>query len=424
MRRNARFLLGLLIVAGLHGTLLGDPCTAEEGPSARSLAAERDHLLWHAETLDGRVVASHGGDHPFNPASVVKVATSLEALDRLGPGYRWRTDVGVTGEWDRAKGEIGGALVITGRGDPDFQAENLMLIARALNEMGVRRVRGGLVVRGDLSVGWEHGEDGRLADPAARMREMGQRVRAALDPRRWDHTKRAVWEAMAVRRGWDRTPPPRIVVTGSTTFATSAPVRPVLRHLSNPLPVVLRRFTVYSNNDIVRIAEPVGAAGVERWLGVHLAAAPGELSLETASGEGTNRLTPRLVVRLLRLARSEAARHGLALADVLPVAGCDPGPLTHALPRVTAGAVVGKTGTLITTDGGVAVIAGVAAGAGEGGLVFCVAAPGTNGHTQRWRAAEQRWLLDLLAARGGAADGPCPAELPFSDSDARIERAR
>ena len=130
------------------------------------------------------------------------------------------------------------------------------------------------------------------------------------------------------------------------------------------------------------------------------------------------------MVRLLRLARSETARHGLSLSDVLPVAGCDPGPLSHALAGVPAGAVVGKTGTLLTTDGGVAVIAGVAAGVGEGGLVFCVAAPGTNGHTQRWRAAEQRWLIDLLAARGGASIGPCPAELPFSDSDARIERAR
>ena len=421
MRRPAPLLVGLLLVAGAQGTL-SERLFASEG--SFSATGERARLLWHAETLDGRVVASQGADHPFNPASVVKVATSLEALDRLGPSFRWTTEIGVTGTWDPVRGEVDGALVITGGGDPDLQAENLMLIARALGEAGVRRVRGGLVVRGDLSVGWEHGEEGRLGDPAARMREMGSRVRAALDPRRWDHTARASWAALAARRGWDRTAPPRIVVTGSTVFATSARVRPLLRHFSNPLPVVLRRFTVYSNNDIVRVASPVGAAGVERWLGAHLAATPGELSLETASGEGTNRLTPRLVVRLLRLARSETARHGLSLSDVLPVAGCGPGPLSHALAGVPAGAVVGKTGTLLTTDGGVAVIAGVAAEVGEGGLMFCVAAPGTNGHTQRWRAAEQRWLIDLLAARGGAADGPCPAELPFSDSDARVVPVR
>ncbi len=424
MRRAAPLLVRPLMVAGILGALLVGPCAAEEGTSARAAAGERAHLLWHAETLDGRVVASHGGDHPFNPASVVKVATSLEALDRLGPGYRWTTDIGVTGEWDHARGEVSGALVVTGGGDPDLQAENLMLIARALNEAGVRRVYGGLVVRGDLSVGWEHGEEGRLEDPTARMREMGFRVRAALDPRRWDHTKRAVWNALAARRGWDRTTPPRIVLMGSTTYATSDRVRPVLRHLSNPLPVVLRRFTVYSNNDIIRVAEPVGAAGVERWLGTHLGAAGGELSLETASGEGTNRMTPRLVVRMLRLARTETARHGLALSDVLPVTGCDPGPLSHALAGIPEGAVVGKTGTLLTTDGGVAVLSGVAAGVGDGGLVFCVAAPETRGHTQRWRAAEQRWLLDLLAALGGAQSGACPAELPFSDADARVVPVR
>jgi len=420
MRRSSPLLVGLLLAAGAGGSLTGSLGAAEGGAAAAAAAVERAHLLWHAETLDGRVIASQGSDQPFNPASVVKVATSLEALDRLGPDHRWSTEVGLTGGWDRGRAEVAGALVLTGGGDPDFQAENLMLIARALNEAGVRRVRGGLVVRGDISVGWEHGEEGRIENPATRMREMARRVRVAIDPRRWDHTHRAVWNALAVRRGWDRTAPPRIVLSGPTAFATDEPVRPVLRHLSNPLPVVLRRFNVYSNNDIVRIAEPVGAAGVERWLTAHLGTASGQISLETASGEGTNRLTPRLVVHLLRLAERETARHGLALEDVLPVTGCDPGPLSHALSQVPEGSVIGKTGTLVSTDGGVAVISGVAPGAGGDGLVFCVAAPGTNGHTRRWRAAEQRWLLDLLAVRGGGSEGPCPRELPFSDADARV----
>ncbi|RLE20856.1 MAG: hypothetical protein DRJ65_17330, partial [Acidobacteria bacterium] len=35
-------------------------------------------LLFHAESLGGdEVVASQGADQPFNPASVIKVATSL-----------------------------------------------------------------------------------------------------------------------------------------------------------------------------------------------------------------------------------------------------------------------------------------------------------------------------------------------------------
>ena len=47
-------------------------------------AADRDRLLFHAETLEGAVLESRGADTPFNPASLIKVGTSLWALERLG----------------------------------------------------------------------------------------------------------------------------------------------------------------------------------------------------------------------------------------------------------------------------------------------------------------------------------------------------
>ena len=46
------------------------------------------------ETLDGQqTLASENADSLFNPASVMKLATSLVALSTLGPDYRYRTDV-------------------------------------------------------------------------------------------------------------------------------------------------------------------------------------------------------------------------------------------------------------------------------------------------------------------------------------------
>ena len=74
-------------------------------------AADRDNLLYHAETLDGRVLASRGADTPFNPASLVKVGPSLWALESLGAEHRYRTVFGLEGDWDKQTGRLIGSLV-------------------------------------------------------------------------------------------------------------------------------------------------------------------------------------------------------------------------------------------------------------------------------------------------------------------------
>jgi len=90
-----------------------------------SSAADRDQLLYHAETLKGEVLQSQSADTPFNPASLVKVGTSLWALESLGPEHRYRTVFGIDGEWDKKTGRLVGSLVVQGWGDPDMQPENV-----------------------------------------------------------------------------------------------------------------------------------------------------------------------------------------------------------------------------------------------------------------------------------------------------------
>ena len=131
-------------------------------------------LLFHVESLDGKVLSTRGADRVFNPASVVKVATTLWALERLGPEYRFTTDIGYRGTWDRDRGRIDGQLVVKGGWDPDFHAENAFLVARELNALGVREVSDGLVVSGPFIIGWERGQDdmeARLRDTASDMDE-------------------------------------------------------------------------------------------------------------------------------------------------------------------------------------------------------------------------------------------------------------
>ena len=62
---------------------------------------------------------------------------------------------------------------------------------------------------------------------------------------------------------------------------------------------------------------------------------------------------------LLRVLRSELAKSKMTFADIMPVAGIDKGTLENRFDTdFSRGSVVGKTGTLGNTDGGVSALAG------------------------------------------------------------------
>jgi D-alanyl-D-alanine carboxypeptidase/D-alanyl-D-alanine-endopeptidase (penicillin-binding protein 4) len=400
---------------------------AAAGAAVAGWGADRDRLLFHAETLGGEEVASQGADLPFNPASLVKVGTTLWALESLGRDHRYDTRFGIDGDWQPASGRVVGSLVVDGGGDPDFQPENLFLVARRLNEMGVRRVEGWLRVDDDFWIGWENGHE-HAVDAAERAHTMGRRVRQMLDPRRWDRSTRASWNGLCERRGWDSTRPPRVEIVGTVEAGVPADWTPLLTHRSNPLPVLLRRFNVYSNNDIIRIAEGLGGADeLEAYLVERLGDPPAVIELETASGERINRLTARSGVRLVRAFLETAAGDGLSPSKLLPVIGCDPGSTDRKFPALArterAGSVTVKTGTLTETDGGVAVLGGLYTSSAREIVIFCVAAPRSGRDELRWRSLQQAWLLDLIESTGGAVQRPCGPELPYSDTFAVIETA-
>jgi D-alanyl-D-alanine carboxypeptidase len=198
-----------------------------------------------------------------------------------------------------------------------------------------------------------------------------------------------------------------------------------LRHLSNPLEFILKRFNAYSNNDIIRVAEGLGGAvGLEGFLRERLDAEPEQVQLQSASGELTNRLTPRLVVRLLRELHLTLTDHALAPHDLLPVPGCDNAPVSRMFPALThpplGRSMAVKTGTLRFTDGGVAALAGFFANPERGLVLFCVAAPRAGSRIQSWRSTEQQWLLSLISELGGASPDDCGPEVSQPDALAMV----
>ncbi len=382
-------------------------------------------LLWHAEDAGGRVLASQEADRPFNPASVMKVGTTWWALERLGPDHRYTTAFGITGRWSPESGVLRGRLVVRGGGDPDFQLENAFMVARELERLGLREVREGLVVEGPFLMGWEGGPERRQKEGDRRAREAGERLLRALDSSRWTTEHRQTWRKFCARRGWDPSKPPLLRIGDSVRVGRVPGVRTLVEHRSNPLEVILKRFNVYSNNDIERIADGLGGpAALQAFLRDRLEDTEGRITVATACGEGSNTMTPRLVVRMLRRFGAFLEGLGLAPRDVLPVPGCDPGPVPRMFPELAAEplskAVTCKTGTLRETDGGVAVLAGWFATPGGGRVLFCVASPRAGRELAKRREQEQRWLLDLIDRSGGALRRPCGTTLVFSDTGASV----
>ena len=149
------------------------------------------------------------------------------------------------------------------------------------------------------------------------------------------------------------------------------------------------------------------------------------MELETASGEKHNSLTARTGVRLVRAFLETVQKLGLSVGDLLPVIGCDPGATDRKFPRLArpdrAGSVVVKTGTLVNTDGGVAVLGGVFRTPANEIVLFCIAAARSGWKEPQWRVLQQSWLLELIETSGGAVQRPCGRELPFSDTFAETE---
>jgi D-alanyl-D-alanine carboxypeptidase/D-alanyl-D-alanine-endopeptidase (penicillin-binding protein 4) len=97
------------------------------GPGAGS--GPRLHLREHA---------------PVNPASLMKLPTTMMALDRLGPAHVWVTPAWLAGPV--VDGVLQGDLHLQGQGDPALTLERLWLLLRRVQALGVREIRGDIVL--------------------------------------------------------------------------------------------------------------------------------------------------------------------------------------------------------------------------------------------------------------------------------------
>lgn len=347
------------------------------------------------ETFDGEVVMEQAADQSFNPASAVKLATALVALRTFGPQHRFATAVWTTGTFDAATSTINGDLIISGR-DPSFHYEHAVLLARELNRLGIRTVTGDLVIAPRFTMNFS---------PSA-LRS-GEQLYDVLDATRRPAAATRAWYDSRIVTGDTAGLQnlPSVAVMGAV-YSASVPTgaRMLLTHKSSTLVDVLKVLLCYSNNFMAeRLGDMLGgAAGVRRALVQDVGLPDADVRLASTSGLGVNRLTPRGMMKVYRALFEELEEHNLSPADIMPVAGIDPGTLQRRYrASVGRGSIIAKTGTLIRTDSGASALVGQFRTRSGQTLLFVIF--NQRGNVARFRDAQDRLVADLQNARGGPA---------------------
>jgi len=279
-------------------------------------------------------VADNQGTAPLPAASLTKIATTLAALSSWGPEHRFETLVGWQGQFDAQTGTINGDLVVEGGDDPLFVWEEAIALGNTLNQLGIRRVTGDLIVTNGFTMNFE-----------TSLSESGARLKQAFNASEWDYEVEVAYQNLA-----PGTAAPQITVDGRIQTDLGSRRSRVsgwlVRHNSLPLVAILKAMNIYSNNPMAeQVAQTVGGpAAVVRQVETAIGTNPGELKLVNGSGLGeANQMSPRTAVLMLQEIQEILRSQNLTISDIFPVAGADGGTIVdRGLP---ANAVV-KTGSL------------------------------------------------------------------------------
>lgn len=363
------------------------------------------------ESLDGQLVVESNSDVPLNPASNVKVATTYAVLKTFGPDYRFPTSVWTDGVYDEANQKLIGNLYISGR-DPVFVLEHGVALSRELNRMGIRTIEGDLVVTDNFSMNY-----GSSAVVSSRT------LLATMDAAKRSNAASTAWSNYLIHSGnlTANTGIPSVTFTGAP-YVQSLPTnaKGLFTHESAPMREIIKAMMSYSNNELShRLGDMVGGAfGVANIVRQNTGTTPQEFHIQTTSGLGINRVTAGAMMKLLRELREELTRFKMTYADVMPVAGLDPGTLEGRFATDFArGSVIGKTGTLGNTDGGVSALAGEIS-TRNGKFLFVIF--NQRGSVNRFRTFQNYYVSVVQGQLGGAA----PIQYTGSSLHARLARSR
>lgn len=363
------------------------------------------------ESLDGKTIVDSGSDLAYNPASNVKIATTYAVMKSYGPNFRFPTNVWTDGSYEQETATLHGNLYISGK-DPVFSFEDAVRIANVLNGMGIRTIKGDLVVTDNFGMNYS-----RSVATSSRV------LFATLDATKRSAAATRAWGSFRINSGQML----QLNEMPSVTFTGSVYVQPMpgnlnllFAHESAPMRDIVKAMMCYSNNELSEaLGDMVGGPyAIARIVQQDTGSLPMEFSIQTASGLGINRVTPRAMMKLLRQLRGQLEGWKMSFTDIMPVAGLDDGTLEGRFATdYSRGSVVGKTGTLARTDSGVSALSGEMT-TRSGRFLFVIF--NQRGSVARFRSFQNNYVALIQGQFGG----PAPLTYAPVSLDARLARTR
>ena len=342
----------------------------------------------------GKVMYAHNAARPFVPASNEKLPVAWAALTRLGPAFRFRSEV--VGVGRRTGATWKGNLVLKGYGDPTLTSGDLDTMARTIRSRGIRAIRGRVLgdetffdARRDVE-GWKSSFLGIESPPlSALIVDRGMGWPKYSPPRL---AAKALKDAL-VRRG--------ITVSGKVGLGSAPPEGPRLAaDTSPPLAEIVRFMNQHSDNFTAEmLLKQLGTAeGLPGTTARGAAAVTAEMTkagiptagVRIVDGSGLSRLDRLTAHALVATLQAGLANPDIAgaFASSLAVAG-QSGTLSNRLVPLR-GAIRGKTGT---TD-----LSCSLSGLVRRTIAFAVIENGSPVPAWSARSAQDRFVT-LLAAR-------------------------
>ena len=367
-----------------------DPATQQKieqyfnGLAAKGFSKENQGIwIQTGNTL----LANHQGTVPLPAASLTKVATSLATLSTFGPDHQFITLIGTTGPIQN--GVLQGDLVIQGGEDPFFVWEEAIALGNFLNQMGIKQVKGNLVITGKFYMNFEF-------DPL----KSGNLLKQGLNAQIWPPQARTQYLTLP-----PGTLQPQVAIAGSVQVSPSTPsnVRPLVRHYSFPLAELLKKMNQYSNNTMAEmLANAVGGAQIVSYKAASAAGVPQtEIILVNGSGlSELNRISPRAACAMFLALERYLQPHNMSVGDLFAIVGQDEGILNQRqLPPLT----VVKSGSLDA----VSALAGALPTQQQSTVWFATMNVGNN--LEGFRAQQESLLKDFVNQWGAVQS--LPAEL-------------
>jgi len=140
----AVWLLSSLSVVFAHNVALPAPVIAALQRAKVPVEALHVVVMEANGSQKTSALLSHQATTSINPASLSKLATTVAALDLLGPTFVWRTPVYIDGPV--RDGVLQGNVYIRGSGDPRLVVERVWLLMRRLQGLGIQKIQGDIVL--------------------------------------------------------------------------------------------------------------------------------------------------------------------------------------------------------------------------------------------------------------------------------------